>query len=512
MFIEHPLIKKGKLESRPYQEAILGRAVKTNLLVVIPTGLGKTPLAIMLAAHRLHSFPGSRVLVMAPTRPLVNQHFQSFMSFMELPESGFTVVTGVTKPSEREKVYKEKTVVIATPQTIENDLRAGSLDLRDFSLLILDETHHSIGRYAYPYVSRVYKEQAANPKILGLTASPGGSMEKIKEVMLNAGLDEVEIRTETDQDVEEYVKQKNVEYEYVELPESFLKIRQYLKDSLEKKVTTLRKLGLIRGKWASKKDLLELQGQLMARIRSRDGRAFLAITPATMALKLEHALGLLETQGVSVLEKYWVKLRTDASKASARLLKEKEVCYAMHLTNELYQAGSKHPKMSRLCTLVQQHVRRSPESRIIVFANYRESVKDIEAALSRLDGVRPAVLIGQKEGMSQKEQVEAIRRYGEGVYNCLITTSIGEEGLSLESADIAIFYESVPSEIRNIQRRGRVGRVKAGRIIFLLTKGTRDEAYYWSAYHKEKKMKSILYGMKQSAEGVKQFGPGGPPE
>jgi len=107
------------------------------------------------------------------------------------------------------------------------------------------------------------------------------------------------------------------------------------------------------------------------------------------------------------------------------------------------------------------------------------------------------VLIGQagETGLSQKEQINLIKDYESGVYNCLITSPIGEEGLHLASADIAIFYDSVPSEIRTIQRRGRVGRTKVGKIIILLARHTRDEAYYYTAMRKEKKMKSILKNM-----------------
>ena len=109
----------------------------------------------------------------------------------------------------------------------------------------------------------------------------------------------------------------------------------------------------------------------------------------------------------------------------------------------------------------------------------------------------PISLIGQsgEKGLSQKEQIDAVKDFEAGVYNCLITSSIGEEGLHISSADIAIFYEPVASEIRTIQRRGRVGRTKLGKIIFLITKDTRDEANFYSAGRKEKKMKEILKGM-----------------
>ena len=53
---------------------------------------------------------------------------------------------------------------------------------------------------------------------------------------------------------------------------------------------------------------------------------------------------------------------------------------------------------------------------------------------------------------------------------------------------MVIFYEPVPSAIRSIQRRGRTGRQEKGRVIILMAKGTRDEAYRWVAHHKEKKM------------------------
>jgi len=85
-FIEHAMIKKDTLESRLYQEAILGRAVGNDLLCVLPTGLGKTPIAIVLTVFRLQKFPGSKVLVMAPTRPLTEQHLHSFKRVIELPE------------------------------------------------------------------------------------------------------------------------------------------------------------------------------------------------------------------------------------------------------------------------------------------------------------------------------------------------------------------------------------------------------------------------------------------
>lgn len=495
-YISHPLIKPKTLQSRIYQEAILGESLNKNLLCVLPTGLGKTPIAVLLAARRLELFPESKILVLAPTKPLTNQNCEMFRKFLNIDPDEFQIITGMVKPEEREKLYKEKKLVFATPQTIQNDLQAGRISLKEFSLLVTDEAHHSIGRYSYPFVARRYLEEAENPRILGLTASPGATKEKINEICQNLGIEAVEIRTEKDRDVIPYVKEKQIEWIYVELPDSFLRIKKLLDSVYQSRIRTLQKLGFIRKKRVSKKELLQLQAKLMGGVKEGYKKALFGISPCIQAIKIEHALGLLETQGISILEKYWKKLRSDNSKANQRIVANKDAQAAMLLTQELKESGSKHPKIGKLCSIINQQLLKKRDSKIIVFANYRDTVKEIVGVLEKIPGARPIMLIGQKEGISQKEQIENIKEYEKGTYNCLVTTSIGEEGLSLESADIAIFYEVVPSEIRNIQRRGRVARVKIGKIFILVTKGTRDEAYRWSAYHKEKTMKRTLYGMK----------------
>jgi len=488
-FFEHPMVKPGKLQLRDYQESILETARKKNTLCVLPTGLGKTGIAMLLAIERMR-IGGGKVLILAPTKPLVNQHYKAFLDFLNIDEKDIFVLTGEIRPSERKSIYLDKKIIFATPQTIQNDLRTGKMSFRDFSLLVLDEIHHAIGGYAYPYIVSKYLEQSSDPRILGLTASPGGTEEKIKEICKNSGIEAVEIRTEEDIDVSPWVKEKNTEWVSIELPESFIKIKEVLSEVYREKLRKLRSRGASRLR--TKRDLLELQGYLAKQARKGNKSAFGGLFLAGQAIKLEHSIGLLETQGIGVLEKYWKKLRNDTTKAGKALVNDNRISRAMHMTNELYEMGSKHPKISRLCSIVDRQIRSKPGSRIIIFANYRDSVREIYDTLRKIEAASPTMLIGQKEGLSQKEQIEIIKEFESGIHNCLITTSIGEEGLHLSSADLAIFYEPVPSEVRNIQRKGRVGRVKVGKIIILITRGTRDEAYYWTAHRKEKTMKKTL--------------------
>ncbi|MBU2519783.1 MAG: DEAD/DEAH box helicase family protein, partial [Nanoarchaeota archaeon] len=224
-FFEHPLVKPNKMQLREYQKSILATAKEKNTLCVLPTGLGKTGIAILLALERMR-IPESKILMLAPTKPLVNQHYKTFLEFLNIDEDKMQVLTGEIRPTLRKVIYEEKTFIFATPQTIQNDLETKKLFLNDFSLLVLDEIHHSIGDYAYPYIVKKYIEQAKDPRILGLTASPGGTEQKIKEICENSGIEAVEIRTEEDQDVSAWVKEKNIEWVSIELPKSFIKIKQ----------------------------------------------------------------------------------------------------------------------------------------------------------------------------------------------------------------------------------------------------------------------------------------------
>jgi len=495
-FVEHPLIKTGTLQSRLYQQKILGRAVDENLLVVLPTGLGKTPIAIMLAAHRLRAVPGSKILVLAPTKPLTSQHYGSFRKFLNVDEARLQVVTGEVKPGERKSIYDRKQIIFATPQTIRNDIDNHVISLHDFSLLVVDEAHHSVGGYAYPYIAKHYREHAENPRILALTASPGATQEKIQEICGNLGVVAVDVRTETDTDVKPYVKYKEVEQVRVSLPPSFVEVKKLMGDVYTKKLGYLRKFGFLKPvRIINKKDLLTLQGEFMGKVRSGDKRAFGAVSITTQCIKLEHALGLLETQGIRPLLEYWEKLKGDKSRSAKILLNDKKIQKAVVLTKQLHEKGSRHPKVSKLCSIAEGEFAKSPDSRIIIFANYRTSVEEIVKCLGNVRNARPVMFIGQKGGFTQKQQMETIKRFREGEYNVLVATSVGEEGLDIPSANLAIFYEPVPSPLRSIQRRGRVGRASIGRVVMLITEDTRDEGYFWTSHRKEKSMKRILTGM-----------------
>jgi len=217
------------------------------------------------------------------------------------------------------------------------------------------------------------------------------------------------------------------------------------------------------------------------------------------AIKLDHALELLETQGISPLYDYLKKIEKSKKKTDQKIIKDPRIIEVLKMTEDLQKKDIKHPKLEKLIFIIKDVLRKKPDSKIIVFANYRFTVDKINETLKN-EGIKSEILIGQAvkegKGLTQEEQIETLKRFASGEFNVLAGTSITEEGLDVPAVDYAIFYEPVASEIRSIQRRGRVGRQTSGKVIFLITKKTRDESYYWAAFHKEKKMKGILYDMK----------------
>jgi len=495
------VVLKG-IGPREYQKNIAETASRKSTLVVLPTGMGKTLVAILVAIKRLEEFPESKILITAPTRPLNAQHKRSFEKFTDLDENEVVLITGKIKPNERSELYKKFKMIVATPQTIENDLKNGGIDLSNFSLIVFDEAHRCIKDYAYTFVAKEYRKQSKHPLILGLTASPGGSFERINEIKKNLFIEAVEIRTEADKDVERYVKPVAKEWIEIELPEEFKMIKGLLEQILKDSTYWLKEHHFTSSYKPSKSQLLLLQEKIGSKYRrgAKNYSLFWAIMKCVEAVKLDHALELLETQDISSLYDYLKRLEQSKKRTDQKIIKDPRTGEIMKLTEELYKKDVKHPKLEKLIFIIKDVLRQNSDSKIIVFANYRATVDKINEILKNNE-IKSEILIGQAtkrgKGLTQEKQIEVLKRFAAGEFNVLVGTSITEEGLDVPAVDYAIFYEPVASEIRSIQRRGRVGRQTAGKVVFLITKKTRDEAYYWSAFHREKKMKGILYDMKK---------------
>ncbi len=519
-FVQHPLIKPNSITKRLYQETIIGSAVKWNTLTVLPTGVGKTVIAILAAAYQLRKYPNSKCVILAPTKPLVLQHHQTFQDFMQVPSEKMKIITGEVNPTKREELWNQSQIAFMTPQVLQNDLLTSRYGMENLSLLVVDEAHRAVGEYAYVFIASQYLKTAKPTLLLALTASPSSEIDKIREIVNNLGIENIELRTRDSPDVAPYLPPVDFEWQEIQLPEKFHYVGQTLRRAIKTRLVPIKEADFINTsdpRRVSVRQILQIQREIQHQIAtntSPPSHLFQLVSYCAGLLRLYHCVELLETQGVTALSRYLQGLQKDArrsraSKAIQRLAQDSNLQEAEQLIDELISAGIEHPKLATIVEIVEQQLASVPSSRIMIFTRFRDMAKLLEKTLATSTSSKPIRFVGQASkgddrGLTQKEQGEILQRFRNGTYNVLVATSVGEEGLDIQECDLVVFYEAVPSAIRLIQRRGRTGRTHPGRVIVLVALGTRDQGYYWAAIHRETKMKELLKEMNKMSRDIEK--------
>lgn len=487
-------------EPRDYQQKIFETAREKNTLVVLPTGLGKTLIALMLTIDRLKKHPGSKILLLAPTRPLVEQHFAYFTE--QLPElfAEFQLFTGEVPKEKRQKIWQTAEVIFSTPQCIANDLKKYLYDTSEVSLLIIDEAHRCLKNYDYTTVVDFYKRQSQHQRVLGLTASPGSDPEIVKQICTHLNIEEIELRSRFSEDVKSYLQELEFTKREVPFPPEFIELRVLLRRIWDSQINQLKSRNILQGP-ANKITLLKLQARLAAQLSSKNFYAMIGMSLTAQAIKISHAIELLETQTLFGLHEYFKTLQKQAedkkSKAVQKLVASPDFNAAYISLQYLLAKKVEHPKIEELALITQQEFSSNPQAKIIIFTQFRDTASTIVSRLSQIPHAKPAVFIGQTKktsskgtvsGLNQKDQKQVIEQFKSGEINLLVATSIGEEGLDIPEVHAVIFYEPVPSAIRKIQRAGRTARLAPGKLMILVTKDTRDEINHWASAAREKRM------------------------
>ncbi|GGM74847.1 Fanconi anemia group M protein [Halarchaeum rubridurum] len=506
-YVEHPLLAEGFLEDRRYQSDLVETAVADHTLVCLPTGLGKTTVSLRVTAERLRGDVGAKSLLLAPTKPLVEQHAAFYREALEIPEDEIVVFTGDVRPDDRAALWNSARVVVATPQVVENDLVGGRIDLRDVVHVTFDECHRASGDYAYVYIAERYHADAADPLVTGMSASPGGDEEEILSVCANLGVREVAVMTEDDADVADYTHDTDVEWERIDLPEEVLEIRDSLNDVITERLEKLKELGVTRSTQPdmSQTDLNRMRGELRELIDNDQSEGYEGMSLHAEVMKLRRAVELVETQSVESVRRYFERQRnaarsSGASKASQRLVSEPRVKEAMRRAEEF---DGLHPKFRRVRMLLAETLGIEEGERVIVFTESRDTAEALTEFLGNHFDARRFVGQGDKEGsdgMSQKEQGEVLDAFKAGEFEVLVSTSVAEEGLDVPEVDLVCFFEPVPTAIRSVQRKGRTGRQAEGRVVVLMAEDTRDEAFFWISRRREQEMEEELRSLQSLAD------------
>lgn len=533
-----PLIYNESIEFRVYQKNIADSAYDKNTLVILPTALGKTVIAVLVSAHTLYNHRCKRVLVIAPTRPLVVQHMKSFFSVLKISQDQLTEITGKTPPLPRRAIWNNRDIrlVFATPEVVRNDLQDNRLNLNDFSLLIFDEAHRAVKDYAYTAIAKQYVSQSQHPVILAMTASPGSDTRRIQDICNNLFIEHLEYRTEEDADVKPYVNPIDVNWQWVSLTSEYNYIRSTLRSMLDDKLSWLVQRGFLRSKgdirWIFKRDLIDAGAEIRYNLElsQEELRAslYFALMQQSSALTLLYCIELIESQGSYSLKVFLDRTESENStfgsnsigantggggKAHRSLLTDPRMKEIRTLLNTLI---IEHPKLKCLVEILKEKMSWHPSLiqtdsaassnivakgdyiiKAIVFTQYRDTAQHIVDILNNSNNIKASRFVGQTKkegdvGMKQEEQAQVLESFRRGEFSVLVATSIAEEGLDIPEVDLVIFYEPIPSEIRYIQRRGRTGRRSSGSVIILAAKDTIDERYLNASKRRIERMNQSL--------------------
>ena len=264
------------------------------------------------------------------------------------------------------------------------------------------------------------------------------------------------------------------------------------------------------------------------------------------AQHITHIIDLFTKFGASQAYDFISRNLSHAKVLSDKHIEFKEAC---ELIRSLASNGAKHsPKLQKLVKVVAEQFSNNSnnssgnDTRVMIFCSYRDTVRDIVEQLREIKprgenacGVKVAPFVGQgsgenardrrnrekqvlaqqqqnnnnnkggggggdgaadtlifekQKGQKQAEQKAVLEDFRNGNLNCLVATSIGEEGLDIPSVDLIVFYDVV-DVIRTVQRMGRTGRARDGRVVVLATRG-KEHTKFTAELKKYEDLKSKL--------------------
>ncbi len=481
------LINLDGMEFREYQSNIVRSIGRNgNTLVVLPTGLGKTFIAVAVIAGALAS--GKKAMLLAPTKPLSEQHYSVLAKLLRIPGEDILLLTGSIGKKKRKGMEERARVIIATPQTVSNDLKDSMLSLDGFGAVVFDECHRAVGKYAYTYIANECTVREI--LVVGLTASPGAKKEKINALVNALGIRHIDARSSTDPDVIKYVMPKYVHVVSVDLSDRIREIASPLKPEIEANVRTLNSMGFLRFRnfeFIPKGRLIDLGNQI-GKIQAVNYRMG-AMYAYSKLLNLVHSYDLILGEGIYPFSSYVESLysREKKSRSLESLLKSRSMLMARNSASVALRNGEEHPKVIAVLDIL----RRYPGKKVMLFAQYRSTVKMLVEFIGN-NGIKAMPFVGKRDGVTQEQQKKTLSDFREGAFSVLVASSIGEEGMDIPGVDVVIFYEPIPNEIRNIQRRGRTGRFNAGDIYILVARGTKDQIYLRVSEQREMKMIGLI--------------------
>lgn len=479
----YPIINDSE---RPYQQRIIETSLKKNTLVCLPTGLGKTFIGLVVMYNFHRWFPNRKIIFMAPTRPLVNQQFKSWNQlFSKQLAINAIEITGSMGPEKRHEAWSLNRIFFTTPQVLENDLSNNIIEKNSIVCVIIDEAHKAVGSYSYCTIVKMLCEHKVWFRVCALTATPGSTLSSVQNIINNLKIEKLEYVSESSEEIVSFTSRRTRQVITIPADPLIESVKLCLDEIIEKfYLMPLQKLGVFLSKDIDSLNIASLP----------ISKNFGAVEGYLAGLRVFlHIRDLLIFYGINSMIEYISSIENSQPTPLKSRIK-KQLAESDHFQRIMLNLSNRkklpdflsHPKLRILHQILLEHFNQSNPSfstKAMIFSNYRESVFEIFDFLQKYYPLlRPAPLIGHSvSGNAHKNrklnQQNTIENFIQDSHNILVTTCIGEEGLDIGFVDLIVFYDAHSSPIRLIQRSGRTGRTRDGKIIILVN---------------EKKEKSIL--------------------
>ncbi|NXO15031.1 DHX58 helicase, partial [Oriolus oriolus] len=467
------------MELRGYQREAAAPALRgRNSIVWLPTGAGKTRVAVHVCRRHLESRRGGKVAVLVNKVHLVDQHIEKEFHALQDTFKVASISGDTSYKAFFACLVKENDVVICTAQILQNALVSTEEDthveLTDFSLLVIDECHHTHKDAVYNkimlgYLQRKLSGQQDLPQVLGLTASPGtggatsfeGAVEHILQICANLDTEKITSVQDEVQHLQSHVPQPRKQYdlcqERVQDPfgEQLKKVMVQIQQHMEKP-----DLPQDFGTQIYEQRIVELEKRAAEMFCRKTRVCALHLRKYNDALLINDTVRMLDA--FQCLQQFYTAERDEKDPTEQFLtatFEENRVRLQALARDQRYE----NPRLGKLEGILREHFQPLGASRGIVFTKTRQSAHSLLSWLqstATLRHIRAAVLTGagysnQTRHMTQNEQQDVIKQFREGALNLLFSTSVAEEGLDIPECNIVVRYGLMTNEIAMMQARGR---------------------------------------------------------